>query len=130
MALRNNSNPMAGKPAGNFVYRRFKLYFPSTADETTRTRVPVDGLARICRILNFRILLKWYFLVSREAERGTRGLCLQVDDATADGDRDRLGTIAGAQLLHNMLDVNLDRAFGDEETVGDVAVAIALRNML
>jgi len=48
MVLRNNSNPMAGKPAGNFVYRRFKLSFSSTANEATRTRVPVDGRARIC----------------------------------------------------------------------------------
>ena len=38
MALRNNSNPMAGKPAGNFVYRRFKLSFPSVASEATRTK--------------------------------------------------------------------------------------------
>lgn len=41
MALRNNSNPMAGKPAGNLVYRRFKLSFPSIANETTRIRLPV-----------------------------------------------------------------------------------------
>ncbi len=68
MALRNNSNPMAGKPAGNFVYCRFKLSFPSTANESTGTRLPVDGRTRICRILNFWILLKRYFLVPRKAE--------------------------------------------------------------
>ena len=44
MALRNNSNPMAGKPAGNFVYRRFKLSFPSVASEATRKRLPVNRL--------------------------------------------------------------------------------------
>jgi hypothetical protein len=55
---------------------------------------------------------------------------LQVDDAAADCNGNRLGAIAGAQLLHNMLDVNLDRAFGDEEAVSDVAIAIALGNML
>ena len=74
MALRNNSNPMAGKPAGNFVYRRFKLSFPSTANERTRIRLPVDWRPRICRILNFWILLKWYLLLPRKGEPGT--VCL------------------------------------------------------
>src|SRR5262249_18702433 len=44
--------------------------------------------------------------------------------------RHRLRAITGAQLLHNMLDVHLDGLFGDEESFGDVAIAIAVGDML
>src|SRR5947209_2438422 len=57
-------------------------------------------------------------------------LRLQLDNAAAHGNRDRLGAVAGAQLLHDVLDVNLDRVFGDEEELGDVAVPIPSGDVL
>ena len=44
--------------------------------------------------------------------------------------RDGLGAITGSQLLHDVLDVHFHRFFGDEQTIGDVAVAIAAGNLL
>ena len=55
---------------------------------------------------------------------------LEVDDSAPHGYRDGLRTVTGSQLVHNVLDVNLDRFFGDEESFGNVAVAIAASDLL
>src|SRR5215212_11793753 len=53
---------------------------------------------------------------------------LQLDDAAAEGDGDRLRAVAGAELLHDVLDVNLHGLLGDEELFGDVAVTVPARD--
>src|ERR687893_2676707 len=53
---------------------------------------------------------------------------LQLDHAAAEGDGDRLRAVAGAELLHDVLDVNLHRLLGDGEPFGDVAVTVPARD--
>src|SRR5271166_6342477 len=55
---------------------------------------------------------------------------LQVNNAAPYGYGDGLRTITGSQLVHNVLDVHLDRFLGDEEFFGNVAVAIAASDLL
>ena len=54
---------------------------------------------------------------------------LEVNNAAADGDGDGLGAVAGAQLFHDVLDVNFDGLFGDEKFFTDVAVTIPLGDL-
>src|SRR5258708_18809590 len=54
---------------------------------------------------------------------------LEMDNAAADCDGDGLSAVAGAQLFHNVLDVDFDGFFGDEELAADVAVAIAFGDL-
>jgi hypothetical protein len=51
---------------------------------------------------------------------------LDMDDAAADADCDRLRPILGAQLVHDVPGVRLDRILGDQQPDADVAIAIAL----
>ena len=53
-------------------------------------------------------------------------LWLKMNYAAADADSDGLGAIGGAQFFHDVLDVDLDRLFGDEESLRDVTIAIAV----
>src|SRR5262249_23733366 len=55
---------------------------------------------------------------------------LQPDDAAAQGDGHRLRAVASPELLHNVLDVDLHCLFRDDEVAGDVAVPIAVGNLL
>src|SRR5271157_2229439 len=55
---------------------------------------------------------------------------LQVNNAAPYGYGDGLRTVTGSQLVHNVLDVHLDRFLGDEEFFGNVAVAIAASDLL
>ena len=48
-----------------------------------------------------------------------------MDDAAAEAYGDGLCPIGGAQLFHDVLDVDLHGFFGDEESCGNLAVAIA-----
>lgn len=48
-----------------------------------------------------------------------------MNDATADTYGYGLSAVVGAQLFHDVLDVDFDGFFGDEELGGNVAVAIA-----
>jgi hypothetical protein len=50
---------------------------------------------------------------------------LQLDYAPPHRDRDGLSTVLGSQLVHNVLDVNLDGLLGDKEPFANVAVAIS-----
>ena len=49
----------------------------------------------------------------------------QSDDAAAYGDGDRLRAVTGPQLIFNMLDVDFDRLFGNEQMFGNVLIAVA-----
>src|SRR5688572_15163474 len=51
---------------------------------------------------------------------------LQVNDAAADADRHGLGAILGAELVHDVPDMDLDGLFGDFEALTDVTVAVTL----
>src|SRR5262245_4383617 len=62
-------------------------------------------------------------------QRGRRVFRLELDDAAPEGDGHRLRAVAGSELAHDVLDVHLDRLFGDEEALGDVAVAVAAGDM-
>src|SRR6185369_3620413 len=52
-------------------------------------------------------------------------LWLELNYAAAQADGDGLGAIGGAQFFHDVLDVNLDGFFRDEEALGDFAVTIS-----
>jgi len=55
---------------------------------------------------------------------------LQLNDSSTDGNCNRLGAITGAQLFHDVFDVNLDRFLSYEEPVGDVTIAVPFRDVL
>src|SRR5688572_29059310 len=57
-----------------------------------------------------------------------QGRELQLDDAAPHADGDGVGAVAGPQFLHDVLDVDLDRLFRDEELLGDVAVPVPARD--
>ena len=66
------------------------------------------------------MLLHWTHYI-RESFRYSFGvsvlgkrLFLELDDPAADADRHSLRAIAGPQLFHNVLDVDLHRLFRDE----------------
>lgn len=64
---------------------------------------------------------------SNEAMHGFRDLtCLHLDNPAADGDSQGLRAMCRAKFLHDVLDMNLDRLFRNEETVGNFTVSIAL----
>src|ERR1700722_7088635 len=54
---------------------------------------------------------------------------LELDNAAANRDRNRLRTVACAQFFHDVLDVNLYGLFGDEKPVRDVAIPVASGDM-
>src|SRR5271157_685793 len=54
---------------------------------------------------------------------------LELYDAAAHSDSDRLGAITGSELFHNVLDVDLNCLFGDEQFIGDVPVTISARDL-
>src|SRR6516165_7312899 len=51
-----------------------------------------------------------------------------MDDAASNGDGNGLCSVLGAELLHDVFDVNLDRLRRDLETLADVAIPLALGN--
>src|SRR6185503_7978982 len=53
-------------------------------------------------------------------------LWLELNYAAAQADGDGLGAIGGAQFFHDVLDVNLDGFFRDEEAFGDFAVPVSI----
>src|ERR1700733_15882158 len=54
---------------------------------------------------------------------------LELDDPSPDSNGNRLRAGAGAQFLHDVLDVNLDRLFGDVKARRDVAIPVATRDV-
>ncbi len=48
----------------------------------------------------------------------------QLNDSATQADRNRLGAITSAQLLHDVLDVNLDRLLRDEEFLRNVPIPV------
>ena len=54
---------------------------------------------------------------------------LELDDSPPDRDRDGFRPVAGSELLHDVLDVDLDRLFGDEQVLGDVPVPVPSRDL-
>src|SRR6202023_1270723 len=55
--------------------------------------------------------------------RRRRGL--EVDDAPAECDRNRLSAVADLKLRENISHVHLDRVFGDRKIAGDLFVSLA-----
>jgi hypothetical protein len=54
----------------------------------------------------------------------------KLNNSPADGDRNCLRAIVGAQLLHNVFDVNLDGLLRDEESLCDAAITIPAGDMM
>ena len=50
---------------------------------------------------------------------------LELNNPPAHSNGDRLRSIAGAELFHDVLDVYLHSLFGDEELVRDISVTIS-----
>ena len=59
-------------------------------------------------------------------ERAFRAL--DMDDTASDGNGDGLRSVLGAELRHDVFDVNFDRLRGDLEALANVAIALALCN--
>ncbi len=57
------------------------------------------------------------------------GGLLEPDDAAADGECDRLRAIRGSRLVHDVLDVNLDRLLRGQELRAYVAAAETFRDV-
>ena len=53
-----------------------------------------------------------------------------MNNAPADGNRNGLRAVVGPEFLHDVLDMNLDCALGDEEPLRDIAVSVSLSNLL
>lgn len=68
---------------------------------------------------NFTLPLLGYSLVTKS----------EVDDPPAQADGDRLGSVAGAQFIHDVFDMDLDCFFGNEELSRDVAIAVSSSNL-
>jgi hypothetical protein len=51
-----------------------------------------------------------------------------MNDAAAQGNRNRLSTVLGAQLIHEVFDVSLDGFFRDEELNGDILISVSAGN--
>ena len=50
---------------------------------------------------------------------------LELNDAAAYSDGDRFGAVACPEFFHDVLDMSLDRLFGDEEESRNVAISIS-----
>src|SRR5262245_33429257 len=93
--------------------------FGRFALSSSRYRVDPDSLgSRIARYLD-------------RVRQGTAGRAarLQLDDAATDGDCERLGAIARAKLFHNVLDMDLDGLFGNEEALRNIPIPISARDV-
>src|SRR5262245_57190682 len=62
--------------------------------------------------------------------RGAPLLGPQPDDASTKGNGHRLGSIPGAELFQDVFDVDLHGFMGNQQTLADVPVAIALAHVL
>ena len=60
------------------------------------------------------------------SHRGWGGL--DMDDAAANADGDRLCSIFRAELVHDVFDVNLHRLFRDRKALANVPISVALGN--
>src|SRR6476646_2875907 len=66
-------------------------------------------------------------LLRREGSgQGTLPLAVPVAQRQPQVARRRLGPVGGVELAEDVLDVELDRALGDDERAGDVRVRLAL----
>src|SRR5579863_10159284 len=129
MAVRKRSSPMPGRPLGNVVYHRWEILFIRCGGEPPHPQH--IGSRATANRPNFK-----FFDTTKVVFRCTSGGVppglggLQMNNAPADGDRNCLGAVVRAQLLHDVFDVNLDRPFRNEETLGYVTVTVALSNLL
>jgi len=65
------------------------------------------------------------FIPRKWSGHGAGGWCFsKLDDAAADNYRHRLRAITGAQLFHDVFDVNLDGLLRNEEAFGDVPIPV------
>jgi hypothetical protein len=91
--------------------------------ETPQRRIPASLVKRIPKERNFYIPLKWY------CQHLLDPSFLQLDDSATYSDRDRLRSVAGAQLFHDVLDMYLYSLFRDEKPFCDVAIPVATGDM-
>src|SRR5579884_3889291 len=52
----------------------------------------------------------------------------ELNNAAANSDGNGLGSVPRAELIHDVLDVDLDRFFGNEQKTRDVSIAISSRD--
>jgi len=55
---------------------------------------------------------------------------LDVDDAAANSDRDRLRSILRAELVHDVFNVDLHRLLRDRKTLSNVTITVAFGHAL
>src|SRR5258708_37069477 len=103
---------MPALPSGNVKEKslnRLCLLIFGGFFETPQPRIPAALVKRIPKERNFFIPQKWYW------QRLLAPSSLQLDDSAPYGDRDRLRSIAGAQLFHDVLDMYLYSLFRNEK---------------
>jgi hypothetical protein len=95
------------------------LRLPPRSENAPDCRVTAAIVKRIPQARNLLLPLSWYCVGSV----GTLGLS-QLDDAATQGYGDCLRAVAGSEFLHDVLDVDLDGLFRDEEPLRNVPVAV------
>jgi len=114
-AARSSSRPTPGQRAGKVEKSRCRCA-PSPEEVVCShgtSRELVANHQRLAHPPNPIVVLRY----------PTRGS--QLDDAPPNRDGDRLGTVARAELVHDVLHVHLDRLFRNRQLVGDIAIAVA-----
>jgi len=113
---RSNSSPKPGRPSGKTgkVDRSEKLVNSDRLYRLLFQRIPKPR--------NESVPLLGY-------PRTFEELSLEVNDAAANADRNRLGSIVGAQFFHDVFDVHFDRLFSNKELFRDVAVSVPARDL-
>src|SRR5262245_40482753 len=89
----------------------------------------IVGSAHITTWRVFRLPLRRHREIPLSGYRPSRPAgsdALQVDDSAAQRNGHGLGPVICPRFLHDVLRVHLDRAFGDKETIGDVAFSHVL----
>src|SRR5262249_18262823 len=113
---RSKSRPMPGPPSGKVENSRCR---GTSADQEKHVRNrSYKSVAK--EKTPHRGIFEYPFRVMKLQGN----LLSQMNNATADTDSNSLGAIAGAQFIHNVLDVDLYRLLSDEEFFGDVAIAV------
>src|ERR671918_568782 len=98
-------------------------YIESSGTRMASTRANSRRIAAMGMISRTKIVVTVPECIRRARRRGPREL---VDQALADGDRDRLDTVERAQAFIDALDVVLDRVRGQAQLVRDLAGGLPL----
>ena len=116
-ATRRRKSPIPGLPPGKVENSLCSGDLGCTQNKKTHYGAikATAPLQRNPHLRNFSLPLLGYSLVTK----------LEVDDSPTQADGNCLGPVTGAQFIHDVFDMNLDRFLGDEELLRDVPVPVS-----